>query len=218
MMNIQNKQIKLQLLLIMVVLLISVRPAGGEAPNGRDRFELQGVQVGQALADVTVYDLKGTPHHLSELWANRPILLVTASLTCPIARRQLPAFEQIAATFGANVSPIVLYTLEAHPKGDPSPYADGREWVVPENEQEGILCRQPRTLEERLQRARELKALSGLTVPMFVDGMDDSAWRMLGGGPNMAFLIRSGGTVEAKQGWFNGQTLTQNLSANQMSS
>lgn len=191
---------------------------GAEAAQGGRRqeefdFDSQGVQVGQVMPDATVYALDGTPQRLAGLWKDRPVLLVTASLTCPVARQQSPAVQRIADRIDADVAVAMLYTIEAHPSGDPSPYAEGREWLTPQNRREGLLCRQPRTLEERLERAQEFQDRLGISVPIFVDGMENQAWQALGGGPNLAVLIRPSGVVQAKRGWFDQEAMLQAIQA-----
>ena len=197
-------------LLLLLLCLVAGAPV---AEAGRERFDFvaQGIQVGESVADATVYTLEGTPRRLSEFWADQPMLLVTASLTCPVARQRSPAVEQLAQRFGDQVSVVMLYTIEAHPKGDPSPYAEGNEWLTPQNQKEGILCRQPRTLEERLQRAKEFQHRLGVSVPVVIDGMDNGAWQTLGSGPNMGLLIRPDGVLAAKHGWFDGKAMLRSI-------
>jgi hypothetical protein len=171
------------------------------------RWEQQGVQVGQTLDDLAVFTLDGKGAKLASMWKDRPALIVTASLTCPVARERCPKLQPIVEAFDPEVRVLMLYTIEAHPKGDHSPYSPGREWVTADNEQYGVLHSQPGTLDERLALAREMHKRVGESPPMVVDAMDNKAWRMLGGGPNLAVLVDTNGTVIAKQGWFNEQAM-----------
>lgn len=51
-------------------------------------FAAHGPGVGEPMIDPELYDLDGNPVRLSLSWRERPAILVTASLTCPVARHQ----------------------------------------------------------------------------------------------------------------------------------
>ena len=175
----------------------------GMAEAGQ-RWAGQGVKVGAFLDDVSVYTLegKGTQARFAlegpadaagHRFAHLP------SRAAP----QCPSLRSIIEAHDPEVRTVLLYTIEAHPQVDESPYRPGREWVTPQNEKAGVLHRQPRKLEDRLPLARDMHEQLGEVAPMLVDGMDNSAWKSLGGGPNMAVLIDSDGKVIAKQGWLD---------------
>src|SRR5688572_30527366 len=86
-------------------------------------FEKQGILAGQQVPDLDVVTLDGQPTRLSKLWQEKPTLLVTASLTCGRARSRQPWVTEVAKKYADRLNVAVLYTLEAHPVGDPSPYA-----------------------------------------------------------------------------------------------
>ena len=193
--------------LLSLVLPLAMGAAGALAERPKHDFEAQGVREGERVPDLTVYTANGAPLRLSQLWADRPLLLLTGSVTCHVSRRELPRAEPIVARFGDRISAALLYVIEPHPWDDPSPYlVDGREWFPVANWIDGVFRRQPLTLDERAGYAEELIAHIGLPLPTLVDGMDNRAWRMLGGGANMALLIRDGMVVE-KQGWFEPEAM-----------
>jgi hypothetical protein len=177
------------------------------------KWEKQGVQVGQALDDLAVFNLEGKCVKLATMWKDRPALIVTASLTCPVARERCRRLPSIIEQFDPEVRVLMLYTIEAHPKGDDSPYSPGREWVTADNEKFGVLHAQPTTLDERLTLAREMHERIGKSVPMLVDAMDNQVWQALGGAPNLAVLIDTSGTVIAKQGWFDAEGMRRSIDA-----
>ena len=177
------------------------------------RWESQGVKIGAYLDDVSVYTLEGKGTRLASLWKDRPVLLVTASITCPVARRRCPNLKSIIEAHDPEVRTVLLYTIEAHPQSDHSPYRPGKEWVTPQNEEAKILHRQPTKLEDRLPLARDMHQQLSEVAPMLVDGMDNSAWKALGGGPNMAVLIDSDGKVIAKQGWLHVGKMESDIAA-----
>jgi ankyrin repeat protein len=177
-------------------------------PPGKPHFDVRGSHVGEQVPDLTVYGLDGKPLSLSDAWAyGVPTLLITSSYTCPKSRSQYPQAADLARRLGGNkINLVIVYVIEAHPSGDPSPYL-GREDVTPENQRDQILCRQPRTLADRLALASKFKIRLGVAGYIFVDAMDNAAWKALGGGPNMGVLVDDRGIVLARQGWFDELTM-----------
>lgn len=178
-----------------------------------EQWQRNGVQVGGHIDDLSIYSLEGKGTRLGKLWKDRPVLLITASLTSPIARGSCPHLQSIIDAHGPEVRVVLLYTIEAHPRTDASPYSPGREWVTAENERSNILHRQPKSLEDRLSLANAMNDRLKSVAPMFVDGMDNAAWRSLGGGPNMALLIDAGGVVIAKQAWLDVDAMSKSVDA-----
>ena len=199
------------------------RIATREARRARtaEDFDNNGVLPGQTVPDVDVVTLDGSPSRLSKLWQEKPTLLVTASLTCGRARERQPWVEEIAKKYKDKINVAVLYTLEAHPVIDPSPYAEySPELENPEHPGEraggnrgepGLERRQPTALDERKILAEQFKDLLRVEVPIVLDPMNNAGWKALGGGPNMGFLIRSDGTVVVKHGWFDGETMDRSI-------
>lgn len=196
------------------VLLIAAAAAFAQTQRGEknDRFAKRGIQVGQALpADtVKVIRLDGKDGNLARAWKDRPALIVTSSLTCPVARRKFESLRQIAREYHGRLWVVIVYTVEAHPEGSPSPYS-GKEWVTPRNEREGILRAQPQTIEQRIALAREFRDRMKVNVAIGVDPMDNAVWTSLGGGPNLAVLVDTGGKVVAKHGWFDAGTMKRSI-------
>ena len=185
-------------------------------------FDKSGVVAGQPVPDLDVMTLDGAPARLSKLWQEKPTLLVTASLTCGRSRERQPWVEEIAKKYKDRLNVAVLYTLEAHPVIDPSPYAEySPEYENPArpgeraggNEKEGLGRRQPTDLDTRAKLAEEFKDLLRVEVPIVLDQMSNEAWEALGGGPNMGLLIRRDGTLEVKHGWFDGETMDRSIEA-----
>lgn len=183
-------------------------------------FDKNGVVVGQTVPDLDVMTLEGVPSKLSKLWQQKPTLLVTASLTCGRARERQPWVEEIAKKYEDRLNVAVLYTIEAHPVVDPSPYAEySPEYENPArpgeraggNAKIGLDRRQPTDLETRQKLAEEYKDLLRVEVPIVVDEMTNEGWEALGGGPNMGLLIGRDGTVAVKHGWFDGETMDRSI-------
>ena len=171
--------------------------------KGDYNFDKQGIQTGQHLPHLSAHLQNGKSVWLSNYYAERLTLFVCESLTCPVARRKHPGLKEIAKRFGDRIDIVVFYTTEAHPQGDPSPYTEGEEWVTRLNRKQGVLCRQPTTLDERINLAGRLKEAVAIESTMLVDCMNNAGWRALGAGPNVALLVDPKGLVLAKQGWFD---------------
>lgn len=191
----------------------SASPVAGVTPGRRLTFEAarrlfteRGVQPDQTLPALTLVDLHGEPADLAALRGDRPLLLVTCSLTCNIARRRQADVEELQTRFGDRLAVVMVYTIEAHPQGDPSPYT-GDEWVPPDNHADGVLVRQPGTLADRLALARRYREGWAKTATLLVDAIGDAGWQRLGQAPNVGLLVDRAGIVRLRQGWFEPQAM-----------
>ena len=169
-------------------------------------FAGRGVQPGQTLPTLTLVDLDGKPAEVATMHAGKPLVLVTASLTCNVARRQQADVDAIRQKFGDKIAVVVVYTIDAHPKTDVCPYID-KEWVPEDNVRDAVLVRQPTTLEDRLKVARDFQRRFSDGATVLVDGMDNSAWIALGQAPNLGLLVDERGTVRLRQGWFDASAM-----------
>jgi hypothetical protein len=177
------------------------RPTMAEAST---HFTAGGVQPGQPLPRLSLLDLDGARADVRALQAARPLVLVTASLTCNVARRNQAELAQLQQRHGDALATATVYTIDAHPQGDPSPYS-GEEWVPPANDRDSVLVRQPATLGARLELARRYAREWSPRTPVLVDTMDNASWRALGEAPNAAVVVDADGNVVARCGWFDPQ-------------
>lgn len=183
------------------------RPTMAEA---NATFAAAGVQPGQPLPTSPLLELDGTPCDLRTLQAGRPLLLVTCSLTCNVARRQQAKVTALQQRFGDAAAIVMVYTIDAHPSGEPCPYT-GTEWVPPANAQDDVLVGQPTTLATRLALAQRYARQWAGPVRVLVDGMDDAAWLALGRAPNVGVCVDADGLVQARTGWFDADALATTL-------
>jgi Iodothyronine deiodinase len=95
------------------------------------------------------------------------------------------------AAYKETVNFRVIYIREAHP-------TDG--WQVPINVKENILIADPKTLEERRKVAREFAALFKVTLPIFVDTVDDQVDKAYAGWPDRFYVIDGDGKIAFKGG------------------
>lgn len=165
-------------------------------------FAQRGPQPGSHIPAMWLVGLDGQEKTIDDVRAARPMVLVTASITSNVARRREQDLAALQARWGDRVAFVTVYTLEAHPKGDASPYT-GTEWVPEQNFADDVLVRQPTTLTDRMILAREFDARFGGGATMLVDPMDDIAWRTLGMAPNLGLLVDADGVIRARQGWFD---------------
>lgn len=181
------------------------------AAAAKPTFENVGPQVGEQLPDLQLRTIKGEVQRLGDAWRSAPALIVTSSLTCPKSRSRWPELSAIAKKYGDKLNVVVLYVIEAHPVGSVCPYK-GVEDITPENQRDGILRAQPMSLEDRIELAQEFKRYLRIDVPIYVDMLDNRAWKAIGAAPNIAFLVEEGtGLVAARQGWFEGPALEKML-------
>jgi hypothetical protein len=184
-------------------------PDNCERIRARDRGKL-GPKPGSLAPDFELTSVDGKTVRGSSLWSAKPTVLMLGSYTCPMFRDNVDDFEALARDFGNQVNFIVLYTVEAHPKGDPSPYT-GREWVRKENEKIGLLLPQPKTIQERTERAQACVHAMKLTMPVIIDNMENGTWKAYGSAPNSAYLIGQDGKVIEQEGWFEAAKMRETI-------
>ncbi len=180
-------------------------PFAGRRPSRQeaaDWFASRGAQPGDRLPALSLTNLDGEPVDVTALSAGRPLVIATCSLTCNIARQQQAAIAAMRQRFGDRVAFALVYTIEAHPSGDPCPYT-GDEWVPPANATDGVLVRQPGTFADRRALARRFATEWAGGTPVLVDTMDDAAWRALGEAPHVGLCVAGDGIVSVRTPWFD---------------
>ena len=85
----------------------------------------------------------------------------------------------------------MVYIKEIHP-------TDG--WQVKENEQDSVLFRQHRSMEERVEVGASCMVKLALDMPAVVDEMDDAVGRAYAAMPERLYLIGRDGRVAFKSG------------------
>jgi hypothetical protein len=184
-----------------LVFLILLLPFQGQVGARGPEMEFGGPREGERAPNFRLQTLDGKSASLSEHLGKRPIVIETGSYTCPVFRGTHRSMESLYSKFKDQAAFFVLYTTEAHPEGDPSPYT-GEEWVTQDNERKGVLHRQPKTMSDRKRLAAQAKSDLGITVPIVLDDMRNSAWKSYGQAPNAAYLIGKDGKVKLRQSWF----------------
>ncbi len=119
-----------------------------------------------------------------DVFGNKPVLLIFGSITCPMTASAMPFLTQLHAEFGDRVDFIMLNVREAHP---------------------GEHFRQPLTVAEKLDHARALKELYGISWTVATDNIEGSLHRALDPKPNSAFLTNAAGVIIFRSLWASDQ-------------
>ena len=168
----------------------------------------QDPRVGFKLEEFQVFTLEGKKAKLASLWQEKPVLLITGSLSCPFTRKSMKPSYKLVEKFSDEYHIALLYVVDAHPKGDDSPYS-GNEWIPRENFRDNILIPQPKNLTQRTDRANQLNELLKLKMPILVDNMENQNWSALGKFPNAGILIDTTGQVIYKQKKFKARLMAK---------
>lgn len=182
-------------------------------PDGT--FQTSGLQEEDTIPHFKLYQLSGDSLDIAEeLMKGKPVLLIAASYTCPVFRDRVPDINTIVNTYSSDISIFIVYAIEAHPDVDISPYS-GTVWTTSENQNDGILYRQPTTYLERKNIVSDMaNNLAGIgTFNIVIDGPCNYWWDNFGPAPNNAYLINTDGVIFRKHGWFNSSNYGYDMSA-----
>ncbi len=166
-------------------------------------FDPLGYQPGQPVHDFTLYDPNGIAFQLkSLLQQGKPVVLVTASYTCFVFRERLDQLKALKLLYGDLAHFLIIYTVEAHPYQDISPYYG---YVNPgfKNLKDGVLFDQATTYGMRRQLAEQMADDLSIDLTVVIDGPCNEFWIASECGPVTAYVIDTSGVLYAKQGWFN---------------
>ncbi|MGE0171389.1 MAG: deiodinase-like protein [Oligoflexales bacterium] len=145
-------------------------------------------KVGEKMPNLTFMTLENKPVNLYDLLKTRTVL-ITASLTCPMFNSNVEGLAQLADTFH-GVRFMLLYVREAHPGENIPP---------------------PKNMMEKITRAIKLKSSLPEPMDVYVDYIDGSGHKILGGFPNCVFVLNTDATVYYRSNWFNPDELSKAL-------
>lgn len=112
----------------------------------------------------------------------RPAILVFGSRTCPVTESAAEGLRRLHAVYGHRARFVMVQVREAHPGGS-----------IP----------QPKTPQEKLRHAVDLKSHHRLPYEVAVDDLDGTLHRSLGSRPNSAYVIDPSGTILFRAHWAN---------------
>lgn len=173
-------------------------------------FETSAPQLGEPAPNFRLTDLEGRSVELAELIGERPIVLQLGSHSCPVYRYRRFSMEDLFADFHDRVHFLLVYTVEAHPVGSKSPYAEG-EWDTWWNRLTGVRVRQAGDRDERRRQAEHSYRKLGLEQLLIVDEMSNQVWETYGAAASPAFVIDRQGKIAARQVWIDPEKLRQTL-------
>ena len=168
------------------------------------RFETLGFQKGQQVPDVNLFSVDGSSFVLTkELKRGKPVMLISGSYTCDVARYNLPHIKKLKQQYGDKVDIFMVYTREAHPSNAPSPYSEKHEvWIPKLNIKDQVKADQPKTYGDRKVLAAKWRQQYNIELPILLDNPDNKFWLSFGQAPNFVYLIKPDGNVYFKQPWF----------------
>ncbi len=153
---------------------------------------------GDMIPDFTLYTMKGKEVNIrTVLQAHNPVLLVAGSYTSPAFRQGIALMNALADYYGHHLKIFIIYTMEASPDIDPSPYRAKPE-PEPENKQQNIHFRQAATYGQRKAMADTLISHIRCVPEILVDGPGNEWWQHFGPAANIAYLVDVNGIIAAK--------------------
>ena len=182
------------------------REAGPELAH----FESQAPALGQPAPNFALKDVNGGKVSLDELIGPKPIVLQLGSHSCPVYRYHRNSIEALRKKYAGRVHFQIVYTIEAHPDGSKSPYAEG-EWLTWWNRMTDVRVQQPRTTRQRMTTALMSRDTLALKYSVAVDGMDDKVWRAYGAASSPGFVIDRNGRIVLRQVWIDPQEIDKAL-------
>jgi hypothetical protein len=185
-------------------------PGGDFSRKNRARVSTF-LQAGDRGVDVSLRDLDGDVVTIGSLLAEgKPVLLTTASVTCPVFQERHPALQKTIAAYQDRVTFATVYQIEAHPKGpDVGPYKG----QVSEHEYSDR--GQANTLAARTANARGVRTVAGerLLVDDLTPGNENPFWCTWGTCANCAYLLKTDGTLAAVHEWYDPATMEASLAS-----
>ena len=137
-----------------------------------------GPRRGDSMPDAALQTLAGETRRLSD-YRGRTLVIETGSVTCPMYAKGVPDMARLAARH-PEAAFVVLYVREAHPGERRGAHTDA------DDKQAAALLVEPRMGDRR---------------EILIDDIEGTAHRMLGGFPNMVYVVDPGGMVAFRGDW-----------------
>jgi hypothetical protein len=133
------------------------------------------LHVGAPAPDFTVYLVDGTTVRLSDFRGKKHVVFAFGCLTAPIFINDIPNFNRLHRKFaGTDISILIIYVREAHAAENYPAHS---------------------SLEQKLDRARELQRVESLDAPLGVDSLEGDAHQLYGIRPNMVWGVNKDGLL-----------------------
>jgi len=144
------------------------------------RFSRNALRPGQIIPDIAVTIDSGDKVSLYELAKNKPLLLVTASITCPMTISILSLLKELQENMGDKLNIALVYVREAHP---------------------GEYYPQPATIDDKRNNALDFKNKYDVDAPVIVDDLDGPLHKILDIKPNSVHLMNANGKILLQSLW-----------------
>lgn len=141
-----------------------------------------GPRPGEPFPDFDLPTTDGGRIRGSDFVGRQPLLLSFSSVTCPMTADASSVLKPLYQEFGDRVTFVSLYVREAHP-GENYP--------------------QPRSMQEKLQHARDYEQRDLIPWTVAIDDPDGTLHQSLDPKPNALYLIDRDGRVFARILWSN---------------
>ena len=142
-------------------------------------------EVGDRFPDATLWTLDGREVRLSDYLRDKPLVLETGSITCPMYGASVAPMQEVAADH-PGLDFVVMYVREAHPGERTGAHA---------------------SLRAKIGTAEASNAHYGERRTVLVDDTDGTAHRLYGAMPNSVFVIGPDGTVLYRTLWNNAEKI-----------
>ena len=144
------------------------------------RFSGEALRPGQHLPNVPVSNIEGEQVSLYSLCQEKPLLLMTGSITCPMTISSFPTLKKLQEKLGDKVDFALLYVREAHPA----------EYYP-----------QPHSIAQKAANATDLKERYNIDCKVIIDDIDGTLHHALDVMPNSAHLIGERGEILFQSLW-----------------
>lgn len=144
------------------------------------KFSKSDLKPGERLPDFELQTIDGKTATRADYLGERPLLLFTGSITCPMTASAMPSLKQLHEEYGDRVTFLLLNVREAHP-GEKYP--------------------QPATDDEKVEHAKDLASRYAMSWDVVVDSLDGELHRALGSKPNSAVLVDTSGEIVFRAHW-----------------
>ena len=150
-----------------------------------------GLVAGDRFKDVELHTLTGEKAFLSEYLRDKPLILETGSMTCPMYAQSVPPMRKLMEKY-PELDHVLLYVREAHP---------------------GELQPQHTNLSDKINAARKTKKRYQDGRIILVDDVAGSAHKYYGSMPNSIYVIDTDGTILFRSVWNNADDMDGILAA-----
>jgi iodothyronine deiodinase-like protein len=125
---------------------------------------------------------------LKELRANKPVVLIFGSITCPPFRRALNGIDDVYHDFRDRATFLFVYIREAHPNSV---------LFLDDDNQTTALTKIPQavTSKDRNKAAVACGLTLNLDIPIAVDSIDNKVGRAYAGWPNRMVVVGTDGKI-----------------------